>query len=353
MFGNIPPFGYNREKLKNGKGYILSINPEEAFIVKEIFNAYCIENNTINSVTQKLNKIGLKPRNSLKWSNSTVKDILSNPVYIGKIVWNRRKQQKKTKNGKIIITRPRNTNYLVFDGLHEPIIKNDIWQLAQKKRKTNAPKIHKNNEIKNPLAGIVLCAKCGRKMQRRPYRTAAKEDVLMCSNPKCDNVSSKLRIVEEKIIESLKLEFRDYKINFENLKKFDEIENNFVINIEKNIKKEKARINKIYEFFEEGIYNKNEFLSRIKNSKAQIANLQNSLNEYKNVRKPKNNFIEYQNIIELYDKMHSAEEKNIFLKTIISKITYLKTEKLLKKDDDFTNFEINIFPLLIPKLHSL
>ena len=35
--GNIAPFGYNRVKLKNSKGFTLSINPQEAPIVKEIF----------------------------------------------------------------------------------------------------------------------------------------------------------------------------------------------------------------------------------------------------------------------------------------------------------------------------
>ena len=36
--GNIAPFGYDRRKLKDAKGYTLSINQNEAPIVKEIFN---------------------------------------------------------------------------------------------------------------------------------------------------------------------------------------------------------------------------------------------------------------------------------------------------------------------------
>ena len=140
MFGNIPPFGYDRVKLKNAKGYTLSINQDEAPIVKEIFRLYAFENATINSVAKQLNKLNLKPRIASEWTISSVKDILSNPTYIGKIVWNRRKQKKKTKNGHLIISRPRNKDYLIYDGLHEPIIDNKTWELVQEKRKQNTPK---------------------------------------------------------------------------------------------------------------------------------------------------------------------------------------------------------------------
>ena len=132
--GNIAPFGYNRIKLKDAKGYTLFINQDEAPIVKEIFRLYTFENNTINSVAKQLNNMNLKPRNSNEWTISSVKDILSNPTYIGKIVWNRRKQKKKTKNGHLIISRPRNQEYLIYDGLHEPIIDTKTWDLVQEKR---------------------------------------------------------------------------------------------------------------------------------------------------------------------------------------------------------------------------
>ena len=100
MYGNIAPFGYDRVKLKNSKGYSLSINQNEASIVKEIFRLYAFENNTINSIVKQLNAMNLKPRISNEWTISSVKDILSNPTYIGKLTWNRRKQKKKTKYSK-------------------------------------------------------------------------------------------------------------------------------------------------------------------------------------------------------------------------------------------------------------
>ena len=40
----------------------------------------------------------------------------------------------------------------------------------------------------------------------------------------------------------------------------------------------------------------------------------------------------------------NAEDKNILLKSIIAKVTYLKTERAIKKDSNPTNFELSIYP---------
>ncbi len=354
--GNIAPFGYNRVKLENAKGYTLSINQDEAPIVREIFRLYAYENATINSVTQQLNKLNLKPRIASEWTISSVKDILSNPTYIGKTVWNRRKQKKKTKNGHLIISRPRNQDYLIYDGLHEPIIDNNTWELVQEKRKQNTPKIKHNDTIQNPLVGLVFCEKCGKPMQRRPYTKSNNPATLMCSNSKCDNISSKLYIVEDKIIEALKIWLENYKVDYSRKNNLNsdnsKIIEKSVSTTKKELENENAKLNKIYEFLENGIYKNDEFISRSKAVKDNIQCLENKLKEYNSILQ-KNLKIQNQkeiiipkleNIIDLYYNLETAEDKNILLKSIISKITYLKTEKAIKKDSDPTNFELHIFP---------
>lgn len=354
--GNIAPFGYDRVKLKDAKGYTLSINQDEAPIVKEIFRLYAFENTSINSVAKQLNKLNLKPRIANEWSISSVKDILSNPTYIGKVVWNRRKQKKKTKNGHLIISRPRNKDYLIYNGLHEPIIDNKTWELVQEKRKQNTPKVKHTNTIQNPLVGLVFCEKCGKTMQRRPYTKTDKPATLICSNPKCDNVSSKLYIVENKIIEALKIWLKNYKVHYSEKNTLNSDNNKIIeksISItKKELEKENTKLNKIYEFLENGIYNNDEFISRSKAIKDNIQCLESKLEEYNSLLQ-KNLEIQNQkeiiipkleNIIDLYYNLETAEDKNIVLKSIISKITYLKTEKSIKKDSDPTNFELHIYP---------
>lgn len=354
--GNIAPFGYDRVKLKDSKGYSLSINQDEAPIVKEIFRLYTFESNTINSVAKQLNNMNLKPRISDEWTISSVKDILSNPTYIGKIVWNRRKQKKKTKNGHLIISRPRNNGYLIYDGLHEPIIDIKTWDLVQEKRKQNTPKVQHKNIVQNPLVGLVFCEKCGKPMQRRPYTKADKPATLMCSNSKCNNVSSKLYIVENKIIESLKIWLENYKIDYK-IKDNSNPDNNKIIEqsisaTKKELEKENTKLNKIYDFLENGIYSKDEFITRSKSIKENIESLENKLNEYTELLNKNNEAKEQketmipklENVIDLYYKLESAEDKNILLKSILAKVTYLKTEKSIKKESDPTAFELHIFP---------
>ena len=51
-----------------------------------------------------------------------------------------------------------------------------------------------------------------------------------------------------------------------------------------------------------------------------------------------------ENVIDLYDKLKTAEDKNILLKSVLVKVTYLKTEKAIKSDSYPTNFELHIYP---------
>ena len=228
----------------------------------------------------------------------------------------------------------------------------------QEKRKQNTPKIKHNNVIQNPLVGLVFCEKCGKPMQRRPYNKASKSATLICSNPKCDNISSKLYIVESKIIEALKIWLENYKIDYKskinsNTNKNELIEKSLTTT-KKELEKETMKLNKIYDFLEDGIYNKDEFLNRSKTIKNTIENLENKLKEYnellsKNAKlqNEKETIIpKLENIIDLYYKLKTAEDKNILLKSIITKVTYLKTEKAIKKDFDPTNFELHIYPKL-------
>ena len=360
--GSVPPFGYKRKKLENAKGYTLEPEPQEEKIVKQIFNLFAHQGLPINGVVKALNELGLKPRKSPNWTISSVKDILSNPVYVGKIRWNARKQVISTRNGERIKHRPRNSNAMIIDGLHQLIIDEDTWNIVQSKRKLNSPPVQHSHQIQNPLVGIVYCGKCGKPMQRRPYTSKDKKPTLMCNNSMCDNVSSKLYLVENKIIEALRIWLENYKIDYDKIinqkQKIDIITDKDILKqLEDKLAKEISKQNKIYDCFEDGIYDKTEFIERLSISKSNIKQLEEQIkplkikNEiHKNPDDNKNITIpKLKNMIDIYGKLQTNEEKNDLLKTILEKVTYIKTEKALKKDADPTNFEIHIYPK-IPKL---
>lgn len=360
--GNIPPLGYKIIKLDNTKGFSLEPDLEEVDTVKLIFNLYAYQDLSTDKIANKLDTIGIKPRKSEYWSSSTIKDILNNPVYIGKIRWNARPQQISTKDGKRVKSRPRNPNVLIVDGLHQAIIDEETWNIVQSKRILNTPPVPHNNVVKSALAGLVYCAKCGKPMQRRPYTLKQKEPTLICNNSRCDNISSKFYIVEDKIIQALKIWLENYKIDYEELisknKSIVGITIKDQLNQLKNrLSKEQSKLNKIYDYLEDGTYDKQEFTERLSIAKSKIKELEDRIEplQIKQKQEEKANtekiliIPKLQNVLDIYDRLESNEEKNKLLKSIIEKVTYLKNEKSIKKSSDPTNFEIHIYPK-IPKL---
>lgn len=198
-------------------------------------------------------------------------------------------------------------------------------------------------------------------MQRRPYHKKGVPDTLICTNPKCTNISSKLYIVEDKVIEALKIWLANYKLDYTikdtTIEDKNQILKHSTLSIEKEIEKEKDKLNKLYDFLENGIYSSEEFVSRSKTIKETIHSLEERLKENSTLlqnrqksQSEKNSIIpKLENVINLYDKLETAEDKNILLKSILAKVTYLKTEKAIKHNSDPTNFELNLYPKL-PKI---
>ena len=354
--GSVAPFGYDRVKIKGDKGYTLRKNAE-ASTVKIIYDLYAYDDLSLHEVVRKLNEMGLKPRKNDEWSVATVKDILANPVYVGKIKWNWRKVIKVYKNDKLISTRPRNENYILIDGLHKPIIDEKTWKIVSTKRSLNSAPVKHNNTIQNPLCGLIICAKCGKKMKRRSYSKYDKEPTLYCDNPKCDNIGSKFHYVEEKVLEGLEKWLEQYKFNYQ--QQVQKIANNKIESIEETIaslevelKKENAKLLSIFNFLEDGTYTKEMFKARSEAISQNVAKLNSSIEEFKTkleqekeVNKEKETLIpKIENILDVYNLLQTPEEKNDLLKTVLSQVTYLKTEKAIRKDSDPTNFEINLYP---------
>lgn len=177
--------------------------------------------------------------------------------------------------------------------------------------------------------------------------------ILICPNKDCDNVSSKLCIVEEKIISSLKDWLKDYRINYDdyvieakNRRKYNYEET--IINLKKELKVQNKKLANIYDFFEEGTYTKEMFSKRCQLISDTITNLQLNIKECEKQNKEceeKRAFIpKLKNVLDLYPYLQTAEEKHNLLKTIVKRVEYLKTEKAVKKDSNPTNFELDIYP---------
>ena len=170
--GSVPPYGYNKVWITEGKRKCptLAINEDQASVVRMIFDMYTNQNIGMVTICHKLDSMGVKPPRGDHWSNTSLKDTLANVHYIGKIKWNWRKTLTVVEDGEIKKTRPKQEvgEYLIYDGRHEAIISEELFNATQEKLGKNVP-LRKNLGIRNPFAGLVYCH-CGRALTYRTYK---------------------------------------------------------------------------------------------------------------------------------------------------------------------------------------
>lgn len=157
-------YGYDRKKGQK----IMTVNYKESQIVKRIFNMY-LNNNTFTEIAKTLNmeqvptklrgrELRIKDKNNKLvvgtkvvasvWQPKTIRLILSNPTYIGKVRYGIGTKQ-----------------YFYSDGKHKPIIDKIIWDLVQEKinkikhiSKTNLP----HSDVY--YCGTLVCGICLKKL---------------------------------------------------------------------------------------------------------------------------------------------------------------------------------------------
>jgi DNA invertase Pin-like site-specific DNA recombinase/ssDNA-binding Zn-finger/Zn-ribbon topoisomerase 1 len=339
---SIPPYGYKKQKLKGQKGYTLEIVEEEAKIVRLIFEFYK-QGKGISNIAKYLNNIDIKPKVKEKWSTYTIRDMLQNPVYIGKIRWNFRKTKKNIVNGLIKKERPINYDAIIIKGIHESIIDDDLFSKIQIKMKSKkkGKSIAEKKSIKNPLAGIIICGKCGRTMVRKPGKSEDKA-MIICPNMNCDNVSSYLLVIENKMKKYItKRQIHNSNLLSKYKFELNSASNNKEISILKSeLGKLNIKLEKIYDSFEQGIYSKKLFISRKKQAEKVIVHINNRIRVLEKLKRNivllETNIPKLDAFINDYDDLISIEQKNKILVNIIEKIIYLKEKKGKKLKDQFT-----------------
>lgn len=171
--GNVPPYGYEKDWVMDGKRKCptLKIKEDEADVVRMFFDMYVNKDMGRTNICHKLDEMKIKPPRGKHWSPHTLKDMLANVHYIGKVRWNWRKTITSIEDGEIIKSRPKLKigEYLIYDGKHEAIISEDLFNAAIAKLGRNH-RAKPKTKIRNPLASILYC-KCGRAMSLRYYKS--------------------------------------------------------------------------------------------------------------------------------------------------------------------------------------
>jgi DNA invertase Pin-like site-specific DNA recombinase len=194
----------------------LTINEEQANIVRMIFNAYVNENVGTQVIANRLNDLQIKsPRGNL-WTADSIRTVLENPHYTGMVRWNQRKAVLVVKDGEFRKTRPLNTDddIIFTKGKHEAIISEELFDAAQEKRR-RSHRTRGNRELRNPFASILFC-ECGKAMSYRFDARAERSDSvprLVCNQQHlCGNGSCSVDEIVEFVVNLLKQKIEEFEI---------------------------------------------------------------------------------------------------------------------------------------------
>lgn len=352
--GSKAPYGYEKIKLKGEKGYTLKILPNEAEVVRMIFDWYTQEGLGTGQIAQRLNDLHIKPRHSDEWSGSSVLQMIRNEHYIGKTVSKRYPIRKQFIDGKLVKKAYRNKNYELYDGRQEPIITEELFELAQNIRNYNyvAPaKI--STELANPFAGVLYCGICGTPMKRNTSSTKSKNTHARYKCPKEKNCGCKSNIfeeVEEAIVDEMREWLDGYilTLDAEIPVKNDGLETSLVI-LKNKLEELFEQQDTICELHEKKEYSDRLFQRRnaaleseIDKVESDIRDLEIQLSEQHEEESAQVNIIpKTQKLLDNYEEL-TPKEKNDLWKEVLHKVTYKKTERGGK-------FEIVIYPKLSQK----
>lgn len=144
------PLGYKHTGYKE----VPVVDAEQSLIVKRVFSMF-LEGSTFTQIARWLNENNCRTIRGGAFENRTVRYLLQNPFYIGKVRWNYYDRSNcRYHDDKDII---------IADGRHEPIIDMDTWERTQERlsKVIREPKPRDVSTCKHWLSGILVCSSCG------------------------------------------------------------------------------------------------------------------------------------------------------------------------------------------------
>ena len=310
FIGSITPYGFTKKK--EGRGFILIPDEKEAEIVKLIYAQY-LDGVGVRTIATHLNDLGIPSRKNSKWGDSSIRQILTNPAYIGKI--------QSDKNNE------------VYEGKHDGFIDVEDFNAVQALREKTRPKVKVEQTLKNPLAGLLYCGICGRALRRCP--NGKKTYVYRCITHGCKNRRLVCHTLDDALLEQLKVELSNFNYILDNyedeLKSKRQEQDEEIERLTKAIDKQHNALNVACEMLENGVYTMDLFKSRssiiedkIKSLTAQLEELQSM--EIKEDERAYKAVPILSKIIDNYDTLDVIEKNNL-LKKIIKRIDYTRLEE--------------------------
>lgn len=153
LFNGNRVLGYDNVVADDGTK-TLAINQNEALIVRFIFDSYH-QGHGFRWIANELNHRGDKTKRGNTFSTIAVKDILKNPLYVGKI------QYGKYENWETKRRRGRSQDPILVEGQQSAIIDKAIWSDIQSSLLMRSRMPEWTHQGSNVLTGLLRCPECG------------------------------------------------------------------------------------------------------------------------------------------------------------------------------------------------
>lgn len=346
FIGNKAPYGYDKVTIMEGKKkcHTLKINEAEADVVRMVFDMYVNKDMGRVNIAHHLNNLGIPTRTGALWAQDTLKTMLENEHYIGKVRWNWRKTITVVEDGEIKKVRPKTEvgEYLVYDGKHPAIISEELFKAAREKQGKNH-RAKSKTKVRNPLAGLLFC-QCGRAMSLRTYTAHNSPPRLLCDNQVyCKTSSCLYSEIIDRVRDTLKQCIEDFEIRIANDDKDSQkLHENLIKRLKaKKEELEKKEISQWEKYSEEDMPKEifEKLNAKVLKEKEEVQ--QALCKAYESMPEP----IDYEERLLLFkdalealdDPEVSAEKKNKLLKACIERIDY-KREKAVRIKSQQTRY---------------
>ncbi|GGJ76220.1 site-specific DNA recombinase [Anoxybacillus voinovskiensis] len=167
--GGHSPYGY-----KFDKDFNCTVVEEEAKTVQMIYRLYC-DGYGYRSIADRLNELGIKPRIAKEWNHISIRDILTNDIYIGTYRW----------GNKVV---PNN---------HPAIISEPLFKKVQKEREKR--EVDRSRVGKFLFTGLLYCGNCNEHKMQGSFDKREQKTYYRCL--KCNRITHEKNILESLLAE--------------------------------------------------------------------------------------------------------------------------------------------------------
>ena len=326
-----PPLGYKIVSHKEPPVIV----PEEAEVVKLIFEKYVHDNMGLFEIARLLNSHNFKTSHGKEFERRSVEYILQNPTYCGMVRWNRTINESKE-------IRPE-SEWIIAEGEQPAIISKELFDKAQEryKREYRPRGARPASTYKHWLSGIVKCPACGRTMTackiKNNKQTYCYFRCYGYSKGKCaaKNSISSLKL-EPAVLESIKSVLDTGKITYRKIEAKTEDTADLKTILEDQIKKIDVKLQRIKEAYMNGIDTLEEYKENKRIVQGEKDSLEKQLSELKEEKNSTKNEDKdmLMRVKNVYDILSSdsvdVTTKSEVLRSVVDKIVYDREKDLLK-----------------------